>query len=534
MNKSWLVLGSLISVSANAQSGADALLNSLGTNAVQNSAPSAAIQVGIQNAIKLENAIARQLFTDWSSQQGLSYEANQWVQKFFAGDYENFAHLKSAMLSAVESPRTANFRNSIEAAYLYSIYRLNLSQTFFDGWMAAMSNQAFATSQAAYALDESVTNMEDWLTNRKIQVSPVQQALIRSVGFARHPNWLIINAFVVQRKGLAAEEILSRLPVNSSFRPKLSMTVALAYARKGDLANAAKILKVFYEPWMSQSKDPTAGSRYSLEIARMLYQAGSIDGAIQFYQKIPKGSDDYITAREELSWCWLRVGDLAQLRGNLETLNSNLLSDQFRPESLLVKSISDLKMCNYQNVEKSFNLFVKQNQEWAKKIEAAIQSIDSAPPRHIDEYSEFAVDSLKNQNQELASLENFANRSTGVALPAVGKQQHWVNAIQNMKLAMEATKKRQAEEFRRQWKSDRATIQEAIRKMQFVKIELLSQVSQIEGLTKKDEKNSDVANAAKADPTNQGDLSFPYDGVVWPDEVFKLRAVTNGQCAEKW
>ncbi len=534
MNKNWPLLAILVSANAQAQSGADALLNSLGTNAAQKPAAGAVISTGIQSAIKLENAIARQLFTDWSSQQGLNYEANQWIQKFFSGEYENFAHLKSAMLPAIENPRTENFRNSVEAAYLYSLYRLNLSQTFFDGWMNAMSKPSFASSQASYALDESIMNIEEWLFSRKIQVSSTQQSLIKSVGFARHPNWLMIQGYVLQRKGLAAEEVLSRLPINSSLRPKLSMTVALAYARKGDLANAAKILKIFYEPWMNQSKDPAASSRYSLEIARMLYQAGSIEGAIQFYQKIPKGSEDYITAREELSWCWLRLGDFAQLRGNLETLNSNLLSDRFRPESFLVKSITDLKMCNYQNVEKSFQSFVKQNQDWAKKIESAIQAPDSEMPRQMDEYSRYAVASIKAQSEELSALENFANRSTNVALPAVGKQQHWLDSVQKLKLVMEDTKKRQADEFRRQWKSDRATIQEAIRKMQFVKVEWLSQVSQLEGLEKKVAQKSDSNQQPQNNPSIQAELSFPYDGVVWPDEVFKLRAVTNGQCAEKW
>jgi hypothetical protein len=119
-------------------------------------------------------------------------------------------------------------------------------------------------------------------------------------------------------------------------------------------------------------------------------------------------------------------------------------------------------------------------------------------------------------------------------LPAVGKQQHWLDSVQKLKLVMEDTKKRQADEFRRQWKSDRATIQEAIRKMQFVKVEWLSQVSQLEGLEKKVAQKSDSNQQPQNNPSIKAELSFPYDGVVWPDEVFKLRAVTNGQCAEKW
>jgi tetratricopeptide (TPR) repeat protein len=217
---------------------------------------------------------------------------------------------------------SVNFKNSIQAAHLYSLYRLNLSQSFMNDWLKSMDEGSFSTSQAAFTLDEAVStqSFDQWLADQKIQLTAEQEAIIRKIGHSRHPAWLSLNAMVMQRKGLAGEELLSKLGINSPFRPKLAMTVALAYARKNDLGNAAKVLKVYYEPWMNQSKDPTAKSRYSLEIARLLYQIGSVDGAIQYYQKIPKGSADFITAREELSWCWLRQGNIAELRGNLATL----------------------------------------------------------------------------------------------------------------------------------------------------------------------------------------------------------------------
>jgi len=510
-------------------------LNSLGSS-VANVGSAVKANLAIQSEIHLDNPVARMLFNDWSNQKGLSYETNAWVQQFFAGKFETFAHLKTAMTPHVENTQSAQFKNSVRAAYIYSLYRLNLPQSFITEWLSAMDQSTFSTSQAAFSLDEGVSNLaslDQWLMDSKVHLSAAQEAIILKTGFSRHPAWLSLNALVMQRKGLVAEELLSKLAINSPFRPCLAMTVALAYARKSDLGNAAKVLKVYYEPWMNQSKDPTAKSRYSLEIARLLYQIGSVDGAIQYYQKIPKGSADYITAREELSWCWLRQGNLEQLRGNLATLNSSVMSDQFRPESSLVKAISDLKICNYSAVEKDFTAFVNNNKEWAKKIDAAIQAPESAMPRVVDDFSQYAMDSVKQQAVELAKLEDLSNRSVSAALPAVGQQKHWLSAISDLKTGIESTKKRQAEEFRRQWKTDKLTLQESIRKMQFVKIELLSQVSQVESLTSKQATPADTIQAAKNKINDQGDQSFPFDGVVWPDELFKLRAVTDGQCAGK-
>jgi tetratricopeptide (TPR) repeat protein len=535
MNKFILIAGTVFTITANAQSGADVLLNTLGGKSTANSPGPQNLNMSIQGEIRLDNPVSRLLFNDWSGQRGLSYETNAWVQQFFAGKFETFAHLKTAMAPSVEQVTSVNFKNSIQAAHLYSLYRLNLSQSFMNDWLKSMDEGSFSTSQAAFTLDEAVStqSFDQWLADQKIQLTAEQEAIIRKIGHSRHPAWLSLNAMVMQRKGLAGEELLSKLGINSPFRPKLAMTVALAYARKNDLGNAAKVLKVYYEPWMNQSKDPTAKSRYSLEIARLLYQIGSVDGAIQYYQKIPKGSADFITAREELSWCWLRQGNIAELRGNLATLNSAVLSDQFRPESSLVKAISDLKICNYSQVEKDFDQFVKSNKEWAKKIDAAIQAPESATPRIVDDFSQLAIDSIKARTTEIAQLEELANRSVSAALPAVGQQKHWLNSIRDLKLALDFAKKRQAEEFRRQWKNDKLTLQESIRKMQFVKIELLSQVSQVESLTSKQAAPKEVMQAAKTKINEQGDHSFPFDGVVWPDELFKLRALTDGQCAGK-
>lgn len=522
---------------AHAQSGADALLQSLGPTTTTAPQPAgASVRVvstaAIQEEIKLENPVARQLFNDWSSQVGLSYEYSSWVKQFFNNHFETFAHLKTAMMPQTDSLKSAALRNSIEAAYLYSLLKLDIPQTFVNEWLAAMENDEFANSRASQALDEGVaTNaaFDSWILDHKIVLGSGQEALVKKIGSNRHPNWMILNAFVFQRKGTLAEEFLPKLAINSRFRPKLSLTVALAYAKKGDLGNAAKVLKLYYEPWVNQSKDAKAISSYTLQIARLLYQVGSIDGAIQYYSKIPKGSPDYITAREELAWSWLRQGNMTELRGDLKTLTSSVMNDQFRPESYLVKSISDLKLCFYGEVEKDFNQFLKQHTPWATKIEAAMQATDPGEPRVVDDYARYAMDAVQARESEMNSLKGFSARSESAVLPAVGPQKQWTQAIVTLTSNLESAKKLRSDEFRREWRNDKAILVEAIRKMQFVKVELLSQVGDMK-LTEKNTINPAKEAEAKKTISASGDQTFPFDGVIWPDELFKLRSVTQGQC----
>src|SRR3989440_6028979 len=47
--------------------------------------------------------------------------------------------------------------------------------------------------------------------------------------------------------------------------------------------------------------DPKLLAEHSIEVARLLYQAGALDGAERYYEKIPTGVSSYYASREERS-----------------------------------------------------------------------------------------------------------------------------------------------------------------------------------------------------------------------------------------
>ncbi len=529
----WLLLSTILGGATRAESSAaDDLIKTLNGGSIEKVDTQSASNNAVQNSeISLNNAIARKLYLDWTTQKGLSYEMNSWVKQFFQGQYESFAHQKDAISKQIPS----SMQQSAQAAYLYSLFKLNVPQTFFDSWVTSLSNPAFFDSNAAQALEENIAPQFDrWLVQNHIQLQPSQKTFISKMdlGSLRSEIYLNLIAYTKIRSGLGAKDVLARLSVNNELRPLLAKTVALALARSGDLGGAAKTLKNFYEPSLVSRNDVNALAGHYLQIARFLYQAGSIDGAIQYYEKVPTGVAEYVTAREELGWCWLRKGDMSKLRGNVATLTSDVLKDQFRPESYLVRAISNLKLCHYQEVQDDLKEFQVSHAPWAKKIESAIQASDSVQPRYPDQFTKDAMAAVGLKEQEKAKLEVFFNNSLQAGLPSVGPQVHWKNAANQMQVHIEEAKKRLADESRRQWKNDKAILSEAIRKMQFVKVELLSQVSSLSANDVKATNNDALKIDAKKEISRAGEVVFPFDGTVWPDEVFKLRAVTEGRCGK--
>jgi hypothetical protein len=533
------VLGFVLALTSQgvwAETGSDALLQAVGgtQNSPVNQVGNSTAPAFVLNEIKLNNSVARSLFADWSatSNQGSPHtiETAQWVQSFFKDQFENYAHLWGAMSEKVPSSMSTSAR----AAYLYSLYQVNTPQTFFDEWMQSMANPEFASHKASTSLEEAISaQFDQWFLDSEISMTSQQQELIKKIGFSRSPVFLALNAATLRKKGEAAVSILEKLPLNSAFRPWLAQTVAVSYAKKGDLANAAKILKIYYEPWLMSVKDPGKLATHYLAIARLLYQAGALDGATQYYEKIPNGIPEYLTAREELTWVWLRLGQTEKLRGNLKTLTSQVLDNQFQPEAYLVRAVSNLKLCFYQSVEQDFADFIRVNASWAQKIDQGLKEAIVPEPRKIDIYSQASLKALSKRDAELKTLEGLSARSVAAVIPAVGPQKHWAEAIQRAQLAREYAVKLKNEEFRRQWKNDRITLNEAIRKMQFVKVELLSQVSEIaqQKSPADDQIKLSAASATAGKKFNQeGQMVFPFDGVIWPDELFKLRSVTQGRC----
>ena len=323
-----------------------------------------------------------------------------------------------------------------------------------------------------------------------------------------------------------AEDLLLRLPDTHSYYIPLVKTLALHFAREGHLGKAGSILKKI-EVNILKSTDFEAITFYHLQIARLLYQSGNLEAARKFYEKIPKGSDNFLTAREELAWILLQTGEFGILRGELRTFRTNIWKDKFLPEIHLVSAIGNLKLCFNGEVKKDISLFSKENRHWATRIEEELKKANPVKPRQQDFYIGMAEKTLFQRLEEHKALDNFAKESLTAALPAVGVQPHWMAAKKEIELSIERAKKQKVEEYRRVWRSYRFILQEAIRKMQFVKIELMGQVSRL--IRHRPDKKL-KGNIKTTLVTSRNSITFPFDGVVWPDEMFNLQSLTKGEC----
>jgi hypothetical protein len=444
----------------------------------------------------------------------LSYGIKVWVQTILREDYAE------ALMSwdLVRAETSDAFRPMAQATQLYLLWKQGLNQTFFDQWLAMRDTNQLDLGAAHELEAMMLRNFDHWLISSSIVLSEEQIEKIRALP----PNEGLVQtlqAYTDLRNQEKAERILKSLEAHNEMSFPLAQTALYARLKKNDLAGAAMLLKNQMEPAVDASQNLELQAEQELDIARILYQSGRLQLAKEFYLKIPRHSKSFVAAREELAWVYLRLGDNMNLRGELKTLSSAAFKGRFQPEVPMLKGISDLKLCLYNDVEKDLRDFQASNKEWAKKIDSATTAHIVPVPAEPDFFTDLANRASNNLQFERGTLER---------LPEGPARTEYLD--QNKK-DYALSQKHRVDEYLRQWNSQSVALSEAIKKMRFVQVEYMSQVRQWQAKsidTKRFLASNDPAARVVADASKP--MNFPVASELWSDELFALRSAAQGRC----
>ena len=512
-----LALAIMIS-STQAYAGADLLLQKTGgENLVQENV------IATQKQLKLDDPFLIQFYGQWKASGKLNFEVNNWANTLLNGHYEKAAHL----LTVIEQKSPDSFQSLVKGTKIYLFWKLGLAHSFLNEWIIHSSNSDFLETQVGVALDQVVgKDITNWLMSNGIQITPNQrQQLIKLESKESKVNYAI-QAWASLRTGEKSLKWIGKLPKTDPLRFYLAQSVVVEFANKGKLGEAAKLLKQVYEPELKESSNIEEIANYYMLLARLLYQAGAMNASSDYYKLIPHESKQFLQARVENIWILLRQNKMPELKGELASLELDLFQDKFMPEVYLVNSIANLKLCQFENVKKSFDAFVADNSRWARSINQNLRDENPQVVLQDDFYLSNVSNAIQSLKHELKRLNQLEVASVEAIVPAVGIQKHWQQAKKNLSIMNELTAKNKTNELRRRWRNRKQVLESAIRKMRFVKIEFISMMRRFAHRVKP---NSDKVNTIKA-ASRQGNLEFPFDGIVWGDEVFNMTAEVKSLC----
>lgn len=499
-----------LATSALAQHGAEVLLKTTGTEA---SAASAAMTPEAGD-FKLTDAYLQTLFMEWRQAKGLSPAVDAWLQTVLAGKFTTAAGQWNEISS--DSPLT-------QQTWIYLTWKLNLPQTFVDAYLASHMQPA-GNERLRFALDQVLDAQVKavWVAEQRPDLNAAQVdyllGLSAPVGLE-----LELLAFATRYRADHAARVLTLLPMGHPQSFTLAATAVLNWARKNEIGEAGKLLKRRVEPEMEQSKAVHQLARHYLTLGRLLYQAGAYEASEAFYAKVPRGVTEYIPARTERTWSLLRLKRVSELRGELTSLSHEVFANRFLPEVALVRSVSNLKLCRFDEVVKDFEMFIETHKVWAKRIEEAQQNPATAKIDVPDERILEITLALASREVEIERLQKLA--------AADGKATVWPVTLAAMKTHIQDGQAVLLTQKTRFWKNRELVLKEAIRKMKFVRIEAMGQVR----MAQNNPPSTEVTDIARRIDSSRekGIQVYPVDSVYWPDELFKLHAAAATRCGGK-
>jgi TolA-binding protein len=149
---------------------------------------------------------------------------------------------------------------------------------------------------------------------------------------------------------------------------------ALCYAsqNKNEMA-----IRAFNELLSSRNPDDiTDTTRVAalMGLARAHYQNKEWEEGMSYYRQVPRDTEFYHEALFEISWAQMRAAQFRSVLGNMHSLHSPYYEDFYIPETLLLRSLVYMYICQYDEMDKTLGLFEKIYQPVRKDLVSIIKT----------------------------------------------------------------------------------------------------------------------------------------------------------------
>ena len=183
-------------------------------------------------------------------------------------------------------------------------------------------------------------------------------------------------AEIKHKAGLNKEaiEFYSKISPQSRYYYNALYNMGLAQAEDNQTELALQSFQRLLSSRSSARVTDTNKVSAQLAIARTYYQKQDWNKAIEAYSKVPRDHVLWHQALFETTWAMLRAGRFRSTLSNFQTLHSSYYEDAYLPETLLLRAIVYLYICQYDEMEKVLSLYESQYAPALKKLSSFLES----------------------------------------------------------------------------------------------------------------------------------------------------------------
>lgn len=327
--------------------------------------------------------------------------------------------------------------------------------------------------------------------------------------------------------------------------------LAVKYTQLKQYDKAAKVINAVLKKSSTPSRD-----LIQITAGRMLYERGFLEEAQHYYQQIPKNSDYWFVGQQEMAWANLRLGQTQDALALTQTLVYEKFSSLVDPESYFVRSVAQLKVCDYPGVFQTLVDFKKkfkvQSREYlalqsnpntkvvrkflSRFTKNRLKAIDvgaDAAKLPYDISKNFALyhhlQSIKMLRIEAKISKDLYYSSLNEGTSSVGflAEYEYVNRDLQKKIAN--LNSRAFGVVSKLASESAAEVRRILKKMQLVETEMIQQVSMAEQVAKVKIEKVKVRKGTTGSKSRDT-LSFPFNGEIWFDELANYKVNLSKGC----
>lgn len=341
-------------------------------------------------------------------------------------------------------------------------------------------------------------------------------------------------------------------------RAAIQWQLVLALALSGDNGTSAKLLQNL----MSSKYSPVQDDLMNMTAARMLFESGYMDAAIKYYTKISKKSDYWFEAQEEIAWSYIRKGEPQ----NALAITESLVLDQFQnlvgPETLFVRSLSQLKVCDYPGVLKTLNQFKDRFKPRAQSMVLLAQDANTPAVKSFIEMTKrrrhklVEVGRIVNQlphlvtrdeslyqnivresalENEMQIAESIYSKSLALGTSKIGFQGEVAELKNMINSRVSSARNATLARFKALASEEVADTKRLLQKLHIVEAEVLQQTISLDKVVKATQNSQTIERQGTTAKSGRDKMVFPFEPEqVWFDEIAHLNVnVTKGCQAVK-
>lgn len=466
-----------------------------------------------QKELKLDNPFVIQAFSTWKSMGAMNRPedlvVNNWIELVLNKDHGKALAALNQINPKAQDTKLKSLKDATE---LYLLYQVGAYQSFLGRFIELSSSTNFLETELGIGLDQHVGKRStDIILESGFIISDEHKALLKKIEKIPSKVNTSLQAFNALRTRENAVGWIGKLEEGNPLRILLAQTALLHYAKEGKLGASGKIIKGIIEPILVNSNDTEEISLYFLTLGRLLYQAGALDESKKYFSLIPESSLYFLNARTESLWAHLRARDYSKTKGELATLELKMFSDKFYPEAYLVSAMASVMLCQFSDSKASIQRFIDVNKSWAREID---KNLKVEKPSLIKET--FFTSHLKKSIESAAKEKNLLQE---MSAPFYQERLDKTLVSASNLYTLEA---------KQQWKNRESLLAQAMYKMKFVKIELISRMRQAE--MEMQIAGVDEVQVQNAAPARKNQMKFPRKGDLWGDELFHINASIVNKC----